>query len=60
MLPGTRRPLRAPLGQATVEGVTSGLMIADPETYGAEKLWVLLEPIPIDCNGSSTDDDSDS
>ena len=36
-------------------------MVADPdETYGAEKLWVLLEPIPIDVDGSSPDEDDDS
>ena len=30
-------------------------MVAQPETYGTDKLWVILKPIPID-----VDSDSDS
>ena len=37
-----------------VDGETRGVMVADPQTYGATKLWVVLKPIPIDC------DDGDS
>ena len=46
------------------EGETRGLFVADAETYGADKLWVVVEVIPIDVDdddGSSPhDSDSDS
>ena len=30
-----------------VEGETRGMFIADPDEYGADKLWCLLKPIPL-------------
>ena len=37
---------------------TRGMMVAEAETYGADRLWVLLKPIPIeldsDMGGSSS------
>ena len=30
-----------------VDGETRGGMVADPQTYGAIKLWVVLKPIPL-------------
>ena len=36
------------------EGRTRGLFVADAESYGIDRLWVLLEPIPIDCDASSS------
>ena len=36
------------------EGETTSVMVADAETYGAHRLWVLLKPIPVSV------DDSDS
>ena len=44
------------------EGETRGMFIAEAETYGAERLWVLVEPIPIELGSSSepsSDDDDD-
>ena len=29
-------------------GETRGAIVATAETYGADKLWVVLKPIPID------------
>ena len=37
-------------------GETRGMIIADPDTYGADKLWCMLKPIPIELN----DDDDES
>lgn len=43
------------------EGETRGVFVADSETYGVDRLWVLVRPIPIslDSDGSSPPDDSD-
>ena len=43
------------------EGETRGLFVAYADTYGASKLWVVVERIPIDVDssGSSPDDDDD-
>lgn len=38
------------------DGETRGLMVADAETYGADRLWCMLKPIPIELD----DDDDDS
>ena len=35
------------------EGVTRGMFVADAESYGADRDWVLVEAIPIDVGGSS-------
>jgi hypothetical protein len=35
-------------------------MVAEAETYGTDKLWVVLKPIPIELdNDSSPPEDSD-
>ena len=34
-------------------GETRGMIVAAPETYGVNKLWLVLEPIGIDVGGSS-------
>ena len=45
------------------EGETQSLMIADANTYGADRLWVVLRPLPIEVDddssapGSSEDSD---
>ena len=45
------------------EGETQSLMIADANTYGADRLWVVLRPLPIEVSddssvpGSSEDSD---
>ena len=50
---------------STEEGETRGLFVADADTYGTHKLWVLVRPIPVtlddsnDGSGSSPDEDSD-
>ena len=42
------------------EGETQSLMVADANTYGADKLWVVLRPIPIEVDSdSSTPEDRD-
>ena len=46
-------------------GETRGMILADPDTYGAEKLWCMLRPIPIELASSESDlppssDDEDS
>lgn len=41
------------------QGKTLGLMVADAETYGSQKLWVLLKPIPIELDSDSPPLDSD-
>ena len=46
------------------DGETTGILIADAETYGVDKLWVVLyRTIPIDvdaeCSGSSPTEDDD-
>ena len=38
-------------------GETRGMIVADPNTYGADKLWCMLKPIPIELDNS--DDESD-
>ena len=37
------------------EGETRGVLVADPSTYGAEKLWVLVRQVPVEIS-----EDSDS
>ena len=39
----------------TMHGETCGMFIADAESYGAEKLWVLLKGIPIELDGDDED-----
>ena len=34
-------------------------IVASADTYGADKLWVVLEPIPIDMTGEDETEDSD-
>ena len=34
-------------------GETRGLMVADAETYGADRLWCLLKPIPVELDSDS-------
>ena len=41
-------------------GETRGKIVAAPETYGINKLWVMLEPIPIELGGSSPSEHDDS
>jgi len=36
-----------------------GKFIADAESYGAEKLWVLLKGIPIELDGDDEDGDDE-
>ena len=36
-------------------GETRGMIVADPDTYGADRLWCILRPIPIVLDN---DDDS--
>ena len=38
-------------------GETCGMIVADPDTYGADRLWCMLKPIPIELD---SDDDSTS
>ena len=35
------------------DGETRGLMVADAETYGADRLWCLLKPIPVELDSDS-------
>ena len=42
------------------EGVTRGMFVADAACYGADRLWVLVQPIPIDLAGSSSGSPSHS
>ena len=37
----------------------TSLMVADAETYGAEKLWVILDPIPIELSSSEPETDDE-
>ena len=41
-------------------GETRGKIVAAAETYGINKLWVMLEPIPIELGGSSPSEHDDS
>ena len=42
------------------DGETRGLMVAEAETYGTDKLWVVLKPIAIELDDdSSPPEDSD-
>ena len=34
--------------ESETEGKTTGMFVAEAETYGADKLWCLLKPIPIE------------
>ena len=43
----------------TTQGETRGMFIADAESYGAEKLWVLLKGIPIELDGDDEDGDDE-
>ena len=35
-------------------GETNGMFLADAASYGADKLWCLLKPIPIELDGDSS------
>ena len=35
------------------EGETEGLLVAEQETYGVDKLWVVLKTVPIDVDAES-------
>ena len=39
-------------------GETRGMFVADAQTYGADKLWCVLKPIPIDFTGDSDEADA--
>ena len=41
-------------------GETTGLMLASSDTYGVDKLWVLLKAIPNESDDSDDDSDFDS
>ena len=43
----------------TTHGETRGMLIADAESYGAEKLWVLLKGIPIELDGDDENGDDE-
>ena len=43
----------------TTHGETRGMLIADAESYGAGKLWVLLKGIPIELDGDDEDGDDE-
>ena len=36
------------------DGETRGLRVAEAETDGSDKLWVVLKPIPIDVDADSS------
>ena len=36
------------------EGDTVAKLVADPDTYGVEKLWVALKVVPIDVDSQSS------
>ena len=40
-------------------GETYGMFVADPNTYGADKEWCLLKPIPIALDDSEPPPDDD-
>ena len=48
-----------PPNNDTTHGETRGMFIADAESYGAEKLWVLLKGIPIELDGDDEDGDDE-
>ena len=58
----TIEPPKAPIcpwgssvrGSKVVE--TSGMIVADKETYGANLKWCLLKPIPIELDDDSEDE----
>ena len=39
-------------------GVTRGTFVAEAETYGADKLWVVLKPISIELHSLDEDEDA--
>ena len=41
-------------------GVTRGTFVAEADTYGADKFWVVLKPIPIDLEEDQGDEQSGS
>ena len=41
------------------DGTTWGHVVASTDEYGADKLWVVLEPIAIDVTGEDETEDSD-
>jgi len=41
-------------------GVTRGTFVAEADTYGADKLWVVLKPIPIELEEDEGDGQSSS
>ena len=38
-------------------GETRGMFVAEAETYGADKLWCLLKPIPVELDSDDSEDD---
>ena len=40
------------------EGETRGVLVADPSTYGAEKLWVLVRQVPVEISEDSDSSDT--
>ena len=43
----------------TVKGSIVFTFVAEPDTYGADKLWVLLKGIPIELDKDEEDADGD-
>ena len=41
-------------------GETRGMIVADSDTYGADRLWCMLKPIPIELDDDDDDDDDSS
>ena len=37
-------------------GETRGVMVAEKATYGADRLWCMLEPIPVELDADSDSD----
>ena len=38
------------------DGETRGMFVAEADTYGADKLWVVLKPIPIELDEEGSSD----
>ena len=36
------------------------MIVADSDTYGADRLWCMLKPIPIELDDDDDDDDDSS
>ena len=43
-----------------LHGETSSQMVADANTYGADKLWVLLKAIPVDITADDDEEERES